>query len=72
MMHGNKRHQRRQFQKYQEKYMASKYSGSAATSDDMTIRGYTPVNWTGVKPDGTFTSYRMRIPMCLCCTVLTL
>ena len=54
MMHGNKRHQRRQFQKYQEKYMASKYSGSAATSDDMTIRGYTPVNWTGVKPEGTF------------------
>lgn len=54
MMHGNKRHQRRQFQKYQEKYMASKYSGSAATSDDMTIRGYTPVDWTGVKPDGTF------------------
>jgi hypothetical protein len=54
MMHGNKRHQRRQFQRYQEKYMASKYSGSAATSDDMTIRGYTPTNWTGVKPDGTF------------------
>lgn len=54
MMHGNKRHQRRQFQKYQEKYMASKYSGSAATSDDMTIRGYTPTNWSGVKPDGTF------------------
>lgn len=54
MMHGNKRHQRRQFQRYQEKYMASKYSGSAATSDDMTIRGYTPTNWAGVKPDGTF------------------
>lgn len=54
MMHGNKRHQRRQFQKYQEKYIASKYSGSAATSDDMTIRGYTPTNWAGVKPDGTF------------------
>ena len=54
MMHGNKRHQRRQFQKYQEKYMASKYSGSACTSDDMTIRGYTPTDWTGVKPDGTF------------------
>lgn len=54
MMHGNKRHQRRQFQKYQERYMASKYSGTAATSDDMTIRGYTPTNWTGVKPDGTF------------------
>lgn len=54
MMHGNKRHQRRQFQKYQEKYIASKYSGSACTSDDMTIRGYSPTNWTGVKPDGTF------------------
>lgn len=54
MMHGNKRHQRRQFQKYQEKYMASKYGGSAATSDDLTIRGYTPTNWAGVKPDGTF------------------
>lgn len=54
MMHGNKRHQRRQFQKYQEKYIASKYSGSACTSDDMTIRGYTPTNWKGVKPDGTF------------------
>lgn len=54
MMHGNKRHQRRQFQKYQEKYIASKYSGSACTSDDMTIRGYTPTNWAGVKPDGTF------------------
>lgn len=54
MMHGNKRHQRRQFQRYQEKYMASKYTGAACTSDDMTIRGYTPTNWTGVKPDGTF------------------
>ena len=54
MMHGNKRHQRREFQRYQEKYMASKYTGAACTSDDMTIRGYTPTNWTGVKPDGTF------------------
>lgn len=54
MMHGNKRHQRRQFQRYQEKYMASKYTGTACTSDDMTIRGYTPTNWTGVQPDGTF------------------
>lgn len=54
MMHGNKRHQRRQFQRYQEKYMASKYTGTACTSDDMTIRGYTPTNWKGVQPDGTF------------------
>ena len=54
MMNGNKRHQRRQYQRYQEKYIASKYSGTTATADDMTIRGYTPENWKGVKPDGTF------------------
>lgn len=34
--------------------MASKYTGAACTSDDMTIRGYTPTDWTGVQPDGTF------------------
>lgn len=54
MMHGNKRHQRRQYQRYQEKYIASKYTGATATSDDMTIRGYTPVEWNGVEPNGTF------------------
>lgn len=54
MMHGDKKHQRRQYQKYQEKYIASKYVGSACTSDVITIRGYTPANWAGVKPDGSF------------------
>lgn len=54
MMHGNKRHQRRQYQRYQEKYIASKYTGATATSDDMTIRGYTPTEWSGVAPDGSF------------------
>ena len=54
MMHGDKKHQRRQFQKYQEKYISSKYVGAACTSDVITIRGYTPANWTGVKPDGVF------------------
>ena len=54
MMYGDKKHQRRQFQKYQEKYMSSKYAGAACTSDVITIRGYTPQEWTGVKPDGTF------------------
>lgn len=54
MMHGDKKHQRRQYQKYQEKYMASKYVGATCTSDVITVRGYTPVNWSGVKPDGTF------------------
>lgn len=54
MMHGDKKHQRRQFQKYQEKYMSSKHVGTACTSDVITIRGYTPTEWSGVKPDGTF------------------
>lgn len=54
MMNGDKRHQCRQFEKYQEKYIASKYSGTTATSDNMTIRGYTPNEWTAVEPDGTF------------------
>ena len=54
MMYGDKKHQRRQFQKYQEKYMSSKYVGATCTSDVITIRGYTPQEWTGVKPDGTF------------------
>lgn len=53
MMHGDKKHQRRQYQKYQEKYIASKYVGSACTSDVITIRGYTPSQWTSVEPDGT-------------------
>lgn len=54
MMHGDKKHQRRQFEVYQDKYMASKFMGATSTSDAITIRGYTPTNWTGVKPDGTF------------------
>ena len=53
MMHGDKKHQRRQFEKYHEKYMASKYLGAAATSDVITMRCYTPIEWNGVKPDGT-------------------
>ncbi len=54
MMHGDKREQRRQFETYQEKYIASKYLGSTCTSNVITIRGYTPSEWVGVKPDGAF------------------
>lgn len=54
MMNGDKKHQRRQFEKYHDKYIASKHIGAACTADVMTIRGYTPTVWTGVKPDGTF------------------
>lgn len=53
MCYGSKKHQRRQFETYQEKYISSKYMGSACTSDVITMRCYTPANWTGVKPDGT-------------------
>lgn len=54
MMHGSKKHQRRQFEKYQEKYIASKYIGVAATSDVLTLRTYTPEVWAGVEPSTTF------------------
>ena len=53
MMYGDKKHQRRQFETYQEKYISSKYVGSVCTSDVITMRCYTPTQWTGVKPDGT-------------------
>lgn len=39
MMHGNKRHQRRQFNVYQEKYISSKYIGPVASADVITMRG---------------------------------
>ena len=38
MMLGTKADQRAQYETYQEKYMSSKYSGSAATSDAITLR----------------------------------
>lgn len=51
MMYGDKQHQRKQFEIYQERYMSSKYLGSVATADVITLRGYTPTNWSGVKPE---------------------
>ena len=54
MMHGSKKHQRRQFEKYQERYIASKYVGTTATSDVLTLRTYTPTEWSGVAPSTTF------------------
>ena len=55
MMYGTKKDQRRQFETYQEKYIASKYRGSAATSDTITFRAYTPVDWGGVEPSDEIT-----------------
>ncbi len=55
MMYGTKADQRRQFETYQEKYIASKYMGTAATSDAITFRAYTPNNWGGVAPNSNIT-----------------
>lgn len=55
MLYGTKADQRRQFEIYQEKYIASKYRGSKATSDTITFRAYTPTNWGGVAPSDLIT-----------------
>ena len=52
MLLGNKTEQREQFERYQERYMSSKYSGSVALSDAINLRGNTPTEWTGVAPTG--------------------
>jgi hypothetical protein len=52
MMQGNKEDQRTQFETYQEVYCSTKYYGSVATSDAITFRGNTPLNYTGVVPTG--------------------
>ena len=55
MLYGTKKDQRQQFETYQEKYISSKYQGSAATSDTITFRAYTPTNWGGVVPSKEMT-----------------
>lgn len=55
MLLGTKEDQRRQFETYQEKYIASKYRGSKATSDTITFRAYTPSVWGGVAPSSKIT-----------------
>ena len=55
MMFGRKRYQRRQFLRYQEKYMSSKYMGSVCTADRIYMRGYTPSTWSGIEPNGDLT-----------------
>ena len=52
MLYGTKEYQREQFEKYQEKYVASKYMGALATSDRVEFRANTPMSWTGVEPSG--------------------
>lgn len=47
---GQKTHQRWHYEYFEEAYDASKYRGTASTVQNVTIRGYTPDNWTGVEP----------------------
>ena len=55
MLYGTKEYQREQFEKYQEKYIASKYLGALATSDRVEFRANTPLIWSGVAPSGNVT-----------------
>ena len=47
---GQKTHQRWHYETFQEAYESSKYRGIACTSQNVTIRAYTPSVWTGVQP----------------------
>jgi hypothetical protein len=40
MLYGRKEHQRNRFETYEEKYIASKYTGGVATQDVATLRAY--------------------------------
>ena len=47
---GKKNHQREAFVTNNLYYMASQYMGTACTSKSITLRGYTPNEWSGVEP----------------------
>lgn len=43
---GQKTHQRKHYETYQELYDSSKYRGSASTSQNINLRAYTPAQWS--------------------------
>lgn len=56
MAHGKKKYQRRQFERNQEKYMASKYQTSLALNDSSVLRCTVPTGDVPVAPN-----YRLKV-----------
>lgn len=52
---GQKTHQRKHYEYFEELYDASKYRGSTSTSDNINFRAYKPVTWAGVEPKSQIT-----------------
>lgn len=52
---GKKNHQRKSFVTDNLYYMASQYMGTACISKSITLRGYTPSEWSGVEPKAQVT-----------------
>lgn len=57
---GQKTHQRKHFETFQELYMSSKYHGTASTSQNITIFSYAPATWGGVVTNSTGAALRVR------------
>lgn len=52
---GQKTHQRHHYEYFEELYDSSKYRGTAATSQNVNFRAYTPATWAGVRPKAELT-----------------
>ena len=52
---GQKTHQRKHYEYFEELYDSSKYRGTVSTSQNVNFRAYTPNIWAGVEPKGEIT-----------------